>query len=66
MEIPYMPWFSDRAGSPDGSRIAPPAMAPSGLFNGVETPNFLISRLTSPACNYPRQRFAVALTDADA
>jgi GTPase SAR1 family protein len=22
MEIPYMPWFSDRAGSPDGSRIA--------------------------------------------
>jgi len=37
MEIPYMHRFSDRAGSPDGSRIAPPAMLPSDLFNGVGT-----------------------------
>ena len=58
--------FSDRAGSPDGSRIAPPAMLPSDLFNGVGTPNSLISRLNSPACTYPCQRFACALTNADA
>ncbi len=58
--------FSDRAGSPGGSRIAPPAMLPSGLFNGVGTPNSLISRLNSPACTYPCQRFADALTNASA
>jgi hypothetical protein len=62
MEIPYMPWFSDRAGSPDGSRIAPPAMLPSGLVNGVGTPNSLFSRLNSLACTYPCQRFTGALT----
>jgi hypothetical protein len=56
--------FSDRAGSPGGSRITPPAMLPSGLFNGVGTPNSLISRLNSPACTYPCQRFADALTNA--
>jgi len=66
MKIPYMHRFSDRAGSADDSRIAPPAMLPSDLFNGVDTPNSLISRLNSPACTYPCQRFAVALTDTDA
>jgi hypothetical protein len=58
--------FFDRAGSADGSRVTSPAMLPSDLFNGVGTPNSLISRLNSPACTYPCQRFAVALTDADA
>jgi hypothetical protein len=58
--------FSDRAGSPDDSRIAPPAMLPSGLFNGVGTPVSLISRLNSPACTCPYQRFTDTLTDANA
>jgi hypothetical protein len=66
MEIPYMHRFSDRAGSAGDSRIAPPAMLPSDLFNGVGTPNSLISRLNSPACTCPCQRFADALTDANA
>jgi hypothetical protein len=66
MEIPYMHRFSDRAGSVDGSRIAPPAMLPSDLLNGVGTPISLISRLNSPACTYPCQRFTDALADADA
>ena len=66
MKIPYMHRFSDRAGSTGDSRIAPPAMLPSDLFNGVGTPTSLISRLNSPACTYPCQRFAVALTDANA
>jgi len=66
MEIPYMPWFSDRAGSTDDSRITPPAMLPSGLLNGVGTPNSLISRLNSLACTYPCQRFTAALTNDSA
>jgi hypothetical protein len=39
---------------------------PSALFNNVGTPTSLISRLNSPACTYPCQRFAAALTDANA
>jgi hypothetical protein len=66
MEIPCMQWFSDRAGSAGSSRIALPAMLPSGLVNGVGTLNSLISRLNSPACTYPFQRFASVLTDVDA
>ena len=61
-----MQWFSDRAGSTGSSRIALPAMLPSGLVNGVGTLDSLISRLNSPACTYPFQRFASALTDVDA
>jgi hypothetical protein len=41
-------------------------MLPSGLVNGVGTLESLISRLNSPACTYPFQRFASALTDVDA
>jgi len=41
-------------------------MLPSGLLNGVGTPNSLISRLNSPAYTYPYQRFTDALADADA
>jgi len=58
--------FSDRAGSTSDSRIAPPVMLPSALLNNVGTPISLISRLNSPACTYPCQRFADALTDANA
>src|SRR5680860_1409762 len=58
--------FFDRAGSASGSRITPPTMLPSGQVNGVGTPNSLISRLNSPACTCPYQRFIVALADDDA
>jgi len=61
-----MQWFSDRAGSTGSSRIALPAMLPSGLVNGVGTLDSLISRLNSPACTYPFQRFASVLTDENA
>ena len=66
MEIPYMHRFFDRAGSANGSRITPSPMLPSALFNSVGTPITLISRLNSPACTYPCQRFAVILAGADA
>ena len=41
-------------------------MLPSASVNRVGTPNSLISRLNSPACTYPYQRFANALTDINA
>ncbi len=66
MEIPYMHRFFDRAGSIGGSRVAPPMMLPSASVNSVGTPVSLISRLNSPACTYPCQRFAGALADDDA
>jgi hypothetical protein len=66
METPCMHRFFDRAGSTGDSRIAPPAMLPSASLNDVGTPKPLISRLNSPACTYPCQRFAHVLTDADA
>ena len=43
-----------------------PAMLPSASLNDVGTPKPLISRLNSPACTYPYQRFTDALTDANA
>jgi len=58
--------FFDRAGSTCGSRVAPQLMLPSGLVNAVGTPMSLISRLNSPACTYPCQRFAGALADDNA
>src|ERR687894_510049 len=45
---------------------APPAMLPSDHFDGVGTPRNVMSRLNSPACACPCQRFADALTNADA
>jgi hypothetical protein len=66
METPYMHRFFDRAGSVSSSRIALPTMLPSALFNNVGTPVSLISRLNSPACTYPCQRFTSALADVDA
>lgn len=56
----------DRAGSADGSRITPPTMLPSAWRDSVGTPKLVISRLYVLACTYPYQRFAAALTDADA
>jgi hypothetical protein len=66
MEIPYMHRFFDRAGSDGSSRMTLPTVWPSALVNSVGTPMSLISRLNSPACTYPCQRFAVVLADADA
>jgi hypothetical protein len=58
--------FLDRAGSDCDSRIAPQPVLPSACSKNVSTPNSPISRLNSPACPYPCQRFARALTNADA
>ena len=66
MEIPCMQWFSDRAGFAASSRIALPAMLPSAYYESVGTPDFLFSRLDSPACTYPCQCFASVLTGVDA
>ena len=66
MEVPCMPWFSDRAGSVSTSRIALLTMLPSDLLNGVGTPNTLISRLNRPAYTSPCQRFAAPSRNANA
>jgi len=58
--------FFDRAGSGRDSRIAPQPVFPSTNSKSVGTPDSPISRLNSPACAYPCQRFASALTSADA
>ena len=42
------------------------AMLPSALSDDVSTPISLISRLNSPACTYPCQRFAAPLPNANA
>ena len=66
MEIPYMPRVFDRAGPDHGSRIAPCPVLPSANSKSVGAPDSPISRLNSPACTYPCQRFADALAIADA
>jgi hypothetical protein len=38
MEIPHVHGLFDRAGFAGGSRITPPAMLPSALWDGVGTP----------------------------
>ncbi len=58
--------FWDRARSGNSSRVALLPMWPSASVDGVGTPIVLISRLNGPAYAYPCQRFALALTDADA
>ena len=65
-EVPHMHRFSDRAGPAGGSRIALPAMLPSTSLDSVGTPIVAISRLNSPACTYPCQRFATPSRVADA
>jgi hypothetical protein len=46
--------------------ITLPAMLPSDHEDGVGTSIAMISRLYSPACTFPCQRFATALTDGNA
>ena len=46
--------------------IALTAMLPSAHGDGVGTSVAMISRLYRPACTFPCQRFATALTDANA
>jgi hypothetical protein len=41
-------------------------MLPSASVNSVGTPVKGISRLNNPACTYPCQRFAAALTNGGA
>jgi hypothetical protein len=60
-----MPWFSDHAGSPGSSHSATGDIA-FHLKYSVSTPIALISRLNSPACTYPCQRFATPSRAVDA
>jgi hypothetical protein len=46
--------------------MALPPVSFSAHFDSVDTQNSLISRLDSPACTYPCQRFAAALRDVNA
>jgi hypothetical protein len=64
-EVPYMPWFCDHAGSAGGSRPTPPAVLPSAN-EPAWAPRIAISRLHSPACTYPCQRFATPSRVVDA
>src|SRR6266508_4443444 len=65
LEVPYMPWFSDPAGSPDSSRkrrrrcCLPP-------FEERGHPGSAISGLHSPACTSPYKRFAPPSRNVDA
>ena len=58
--------FSDRAGPEP--RLAYNATAGVAFrpVDSVGTPNSIISRLNSPACTYPCQRFTAALTNDSA
>jgi hypothetical protein len=60
-----MPGFSDRAGSTGHSHNATDDLA-FRLVVRRRHPELLISRLNSPAYAYPCQRFADALTNANA
>jgi len=61
-----MPGFHRPRGARRQLAITLPPMWPSAFRDGVGTPMPLISRLTSPACTYPCQRFTDALTNASA
>jgi hypothetical protein len=61
-----MPWFSDRAGSPGSSRITLPEMLPSAFCTAWAPSKDVISRLNSPACTCPCQRFATPSRVIDA
>ena len=41
-------------------------MLPSASVDSVGTPNSVITRLNSPACTYPCERFATPSRDVDA
>ena len=57
---------SDRAGSAEISRVTIAAVLPSACYNSVGTPELLDFAAQWLACTYPCQRFACALTAADA
>ena len=60
-----MPWFFDRAGTDRFSPLRTVRVLPSARHYGVGSPEFiLISRLNSPACVFPCQRFKCDLTAA--
>ena len=54
--------FSDRAGFPDGSRIAPPTMLPSACLNSVGTPKPRF-RGSIAGLHDPYRRFAAVLAN---
>jgi hypothetical protein len=60
-----MPWFSDRAGPAGDSRITPQAVLHSAIATAW-VPRIAISRLNSPACTCPCQRFAMLSRVVDA
>ena len=66
MKIPYMLRFSDRAGPGRDSRITPRSVLPSVIPTTWASRTNLISRLNSPACTCPCQRFTCALANAGA
>jgi hypothetical protein len=61
-----MPRFHRPRGVPRQLAKTLPTMLPSAFRDSVSTPIPLISRLTSPACTYPCQRFTDALTNVSA
>jgi hypothetical protein len=61
-----MPRFHRPRGALRQLAITLPEVLPSAFRDNVGTPMPLISRLTSPACTCPCQRFADALTNANA
>lgn len=61
MPRPYRP-----RGARQHLAIALLPVLPSAFRDSVGTPMPLISRLNSPACTYPCQRFTDALTNASA
>ena len=61
-----MPWFSDRAGPASGSRHSAAGDVAFHLLDSVGAPIVAISRLNSPACTCPCQRFATSLRIVDA
>src|SRR5690242_4616174 len=65
MEVPYMPWISDHAGSTNGSRKRRQRCCLPPLVQRGH-PDRLISRLNSPACTCPCERFATPSRDIDA
>ena len=64
MEIPCMPG-SLTARGPLAARDGAAPMLPSAYPHDVGTPDYLISRLNSPACTYPCPRFAAPSRNAN-
>ena len=65
-QLPDMPSVSDRAGSRQGSRVAPRRVLPSTKGNGVGIPELQISRLNGWPVGVRCQRFAAHLAMGNA